>query len=303
MRGTTQTGIILSGLIGLAIWTTGPKSAAQRVSIPGRHPPSVAASLADHSQDSAPTLLSSAESGTLNIPTAASSNWVGISTKNLAATSVQASWTVPGWSDARRHSSVGNWVGLGGSTSKQLIQVGTVTTTNRDGNAVTRVFWERLPANAALGATISPGTKVTARIVRDGTDAWKLEMLKFGTDSVLLKKILQVPAKQIGGIESSADIITERITGSHGLVRLAPFGQTVFTGIQVNHTKLADLPVNDLTADELAHRYRTVAAAYYQPSKPDAMKVRQQSSIPVAPMPVNFPRWIFRGFGIRGATE
>ena len=303
MRGTTQTGIILGGIIGLAVSTTGAKLMSPHVSFTDHRNPTVVASPASHPQDSAPTLLSSAKSGTLNIPTSPSSNWVGISTRNFAATSVQASWTVPAWSDARRHSSVGNWVGLGGSTSKQLIQVGTVTMTNRDGNAATRAFWERLPANASLGATISPGTKVTARIVRDGTDAWKLEMLKFGSDFVLLKKILRVPATQIAGIESSADVITERITGSHGLVRLAPFGQTVFTGIQINHTKLANLPVNNLTADALTHRYRTVAAAYYEPSKPDAMKVRERTSARVGPIRVTFRSWFFREFGIQGSTE
>ncbi len=297
MRATAQTGIVLIGLaVGLALWAAGHGPTPRSILGITRHEPATTTPPRKVASSSA-TLISTAKSGKLNIPNSPSSNWVGVATTNLTATSVEASWTVPTWTGAEPRSSVGNWVGLGGSSSKQLIQVGTVTKTNKQGNAVTRAFWEQLPHSAIMGTTIPVGTKITAKIVPDGTYSWELELVNFKTGVVLMKKEVQLGSSQATGVERSADIITERVTGNHGLIRLAPFGQTIFSGIHVNQTPLADLPVSDLTGDWLESRLGTVAAPYYKPQKPDAMTVQEQQSANPAPVPVTFPDGYGYGYG------
>ena len=296
MRAMIRMGMALAGLTGMSLWMAGPTAAAVASSQFATtnqvaSTKSSAHSLALASNTLISVATSSKSSGTaLPITNSASSNWAGLSTTNVSTTSVKASWVVPNWSNAQPGSSVGNWIGLGGSTSKHLIQIGTVTTTNNQGQAVTQAFWEQLPNDATMGVTIPAGTKVTAKIVPAGTDVWKLELVNFTTGAVLMQKTLTLSASQAKGIETSADIITEDITGSNGLIPLAPFNQTTFTGVHVNNTALENMPITELTGDVLADQFgQEVAAPYYSTSKPNAMTVEQTATMTSVPTQVNFP--------------
>lgn len=293
MSAMIRMGMAFAGLTGLALWVASPAGAAvsnQAVS---------ATTKQDHSQTkshplalAADTLIATATADPTGldtvIPQSASSNWVGVSSTNVTATSVKASWQVPTWTDAQPGSSVGDWIGLGGSTSKQLIQIGTVTTTNNQGNAVTQVFWEQLPDDATMGVTVPTGTKVTATITPDGTNKWVMEIINKTTGAKLMKKILTLSASAATGVESSADVITEEITGSNGLVPLAPFSQTEFTGVHINNTALEDMSVKDLSVDLLADQFgEEVAAPTYSTKAPDAITVEEAETSAPTPTEVS----------------
>lgn len=235
------------------------------------------------------TIQSEASSGSLNVSTSSSSNWTGISTTGIVSDSVRATWVTPSWSgEAQPGSSVGDWVGLGGSQSKSLIQVGTVTTANAEGAPVTQAFWENLPGQANMGVTIPQGDRVTAQLAPDGTDSWLLEVTSANGSKVWLQKVVHLKAAKAKAVQTSADVIAEEITGAHGLIPLAPFGSTTFTGIHLNGQPLGSTPVQNLTADVLVGGYnQPLAAAYYSPSHPDAMNVEENQT--QAPIPVGYP--------------
>lgn len=241
------------------------------------------------------TVQSAASSGSLEVSTSSSSNWTGISTTGTTADSVRATWATPSWSgQAQPGSSVGDWVGLGGSQSQSLIQVGTVTTADGEGLPITRAFWENLPAEAHMGATIPTGDRITAQIVPVGTDSWLLEVTSANGSKVWLKKAVHLKASKAKAVQTSADVITEKVTGAHGLIPLAPFGTTTFTGIHLDGQPLASLPVSHLTADVLVSSFgQPLAAAYYAPNHPDAMIVEEAQ--PAAPISVGFPGGGYRG--------
>ena len=229
MRAMIPVGMALAGLTGIALWMATPTVAAGVSVLATTNHAAKAKSSAHPLALTSNSLISVAKQGTLNIPQSLSSNWAGVSTTNIAATSVKASWVVPTWSGAQPGSAVGNWIGLGGSNSKQLIQIGTVTTTNNQGQAVTQAFWERLPHDATMGVTVPTGTKVTADIVPDGTNTWMLELINASTSAVLMQKTVTLTANAAKAVETSADVIAEDITGSNGLIPLAPFNKTTFT--------------------------------------------------------------------------
>jgi hypothetical protein len=128
-----------------------------------------------------------------------------------------------------------------------------------------------------------------------------MEVVSSGRAKPWMKKILTLSASQASKIETSADVITEQITGTHRLIPLAPFGQTIFTGIHINNTPIAYMPVNDLAGDVLANQFnQAVAEATYSPSKPDAMTVTQAASSTQVNYPGGYGYSYGGGYGYGG---
>ena len=171
-----------------------------------------------------------------------SSNWAGVVQLGNSEQSVQASWTAPGFTQAAQPgSSIAEWIGLGGAQSSQLIQVGTITTANNQGNATTTVFWEKLPRAAVQSATIPAGAAVTAQIVPAGTDQWRLILTLKGSSTPLINKLITLSPEKALGVKTSADWITEVPMGQTGLDSLAPVSSTVMTNVQANGVPLSQM--------------------------------------------------------------
>ncbi|PSR33412.1 MAG: hypothetical protein C7B46_10165 [Sulfobacillus benefaciens] len=171
-----------------------------------------------------------------------SSNWAGVVQLGNSEQSVQASWEAPGFTQAAQPgSSIAEWIGLGGAQSSQLIQIGTITTANNQGSATTTVFWEELPSAAVQTATIPTGSAVTAQIVPDGTDQWRLILSLKGSSTPLIDKLVTLSPQQAQGVESSADWITEVPMGQTGLDSLAPVSSTVMTNVKANGVPLSQM--------------------------------------------------------------
>ena len=97
-----------------------------------------------------------------NLPanTTGSSNWAGYMDTPAAGnayTSVSASWTVPSISGGQRYAAAAQWIGLGGVSTTDLLQMGTLEDIE-NGQAVAKVFYEQLPSVAQEVVTVPAGS-------------------------------------------------------------------------------------------------------------------------------------------------
>lgn len=164
-------------------------------------------------------------------------NWAGMVQSGTAEKSIQATWTAPSFvhdTSIDPRSSVAEWIGLGGMQSKTLIQIGTITTPNQQGQAVTTIFWEELPKSAVQRATVPTGAVITAKISPSGTDEWRLTLAVKGDAHPLIDKLLRLAPNQAAAIQTSADWITEAPTTNHRVVPLAPVAATTMTHVKAN---------------------------------------------------------------------
>lgn len=175
-------------------------------------------------------------------------NWAGIVQDGQHEHSVQASWKVPNFSTSptNANSAVAEWIGLGGAQSKDLIQIGTITSPNASGHATTTVFWEELPQSAVQVARVPAGDTVNAKIEPAGTDRWRLWLKVQGLSTPLINKVITVTPSEAAGIESSADWITEAPTTNQGLAPLAPVASTTMSNIKANGVPLAEMSPKSL---------------------------------------------------------
>ncbi len=180
--------------------------------------------------------------------TASSYNWAGVVQSGTHETSVQASWKAPTFAQlaSNPNDSVAEWIGLGGMQSGQLIQIGTITTPNSQGQATTTVFWEDLPSSARESASVPEGTRVTAKIEPDGRDTWRLRLTAQGYAGPLIDKVVTLTQRQASRVETSADWITEAPTTRSGVAPLAPVSGTKMTQVKANNIPLAKMSPGSL---------------------------------------------------------
>lgn len=179
---------------------------------------------------------------------ASSYNWAGVVKSGTHEISVQASWKAPPFaqSASNPNASVAEWIGLGGLQSNHLIQIGTITTPNSQGQAETTVFWEHLPSSAVQSVTVPEGTRVTAKIVPDGRDTWRLLLSAKGYSRPLIDKLVKLTPSQASAVETSADWITEAPTTHHGVAPLAPVSGTRMTHVKANNVPLEQMNPSSL---------------------------------------------------------
>jgi hypothetical protein len=154
-------------------------------------PTSVVPSLTPTSPSSstAPTTTTTAASPTTTAYQ--STNWAGYLTSGSKYTSVAASWIAPSPSatSASVESADGTWIGIGGVTSSDLIQVGTENTVSASGIVTTAGFYELLPAGAQVTSslTVQPGNKLSASIIQTAATQWTISMTNLTTGQTFSK--------------------------------------------------------------------------------------------------------------------
>lgn len=194
-------------------------------------PESSVSSLQPHT--SAPAASSSpAASGSSAPATAAvsytSSNWSGYLATGSSYTSVSGSWTVPSpTGNGTNTSHDAAWVGIGGVTSDDLIQAGTLNSVSANGQVTVYAFYEILPAPARLitSMTVSPGDTVSASVTEIGTNLWQIIVTDQTTGQTFTKNLSYTST------HSSAEWIEEDPSDSSGnLLPFARFGNIAFTG-------------------------------------------------------------------------
>lgn len=80
-------------------------------------------------------------------------NWAGYIATPVSGksyTSISGNWTVPDITAGQKNALAGQWIGLGGVSSTDLLQIGTLEIME-NGQATAEVFWEKLLTDG-LGA-------------------------------------------------------------------------------------------------------------------------------------------------------
>jgi hypothetical protein len=106
-----------------------------------------------------------------------STNWSGYLATSSNYTQISGSWQAPNVTgNGSTTSADASWIGVGGVTSNDLIQVGTQDTVSSSGTVTTSAFYEMLPA-ASIDITsisVSPGDQMSANINETSTGQWAI---------------------------------------------------------------------------------------------------------------------------------
>lgn len=156
-----------------------------------------------------------------------STNWSGYLATGGSFTSVSGSWTAPNVTGVDGiESADGSWIGIGGVTSGDLIQVGTANSVSSTGEVTTYAFYELLPAAAQIipSLTVHPGDSMSASIIETSTNQWSIVI-----NNVTTGKSFSI-AVSYASTHSSAEWIQEAPSYvSGGLVPLDYFGTVYFS--------------------------------------------------------------------------
>ena len=154
--------------------------------------------------------------------TSSSSNWSGYAASGGNFTSVTATWTVPNVS-SNTSGADATWVGIGGLTSRDLIQAGTQAMV--DGSGVSYTSWiEMLPQSSReVPLSISAGDSVTVSITQQSGDDWLISMKNNTTGGTYNTTV------QYSSSNSSAEWVQEAPSVGRGLVSLDQFGVVQFS--------------------------------------------------------------------------
>lgn len=181
-----------------------------------------------------------------------STNWAGYVSTSGGFTAISGSWTVPRpTGNGVSTSADATWIGIGGITTNDLIQVGTANQVTASGQVTSVIFYELLPGSAITvsSVSVSPGDVVKASLaVNNGQ--WTITATNLTTGRSF--------ATTIGYTSSfsSAEWIQEDPSYSGGvLVPFDNFGSVTFSGglatrggVVSNLAGLGVQPVTMLTA-------------------------------------------------------
>lgn len=106
------------------------------------------------------------------------SNWAGYAASGSDFTSVSGSWIVPQTSSSQETSADAAWIGIGGTSSSDLIQAGTQNVVTPGGQVVTTAFYELLPDSSVTipNVSVSPGDSISASITENGSNIWTITL-------------------------------------------------------------------------------------------------------------------------------
>ncbi len=156
-----------------------------------------------------------------------STNWSGYLAANARFTTVSGAWRVPlPTGNGVSTSADSSWIGIGGVTAGDLIQIGTDNTVLSNGTVRAEAFYEMLPAvsQTVPGLTVSPGDSMTASISETSTNLWSITITDTTTSQTFSTTVSYTSS------HSSAEWIEEDPSYSNGnLVPFDNFGTVMFT--------------------------------------------------------------------------
>lgn len=148
-----------------------------------------------------------------------SSNWSGYMATTGHFTAITGSWTVPSnVTGPTGETSIDSaWIGIGGVSSGDLIQVGTEDTVSASGHVSSSAFYEMLPSSSVTipTLTVASGDHITASVTETGANEWAVTI----TDTTSIQTFTLNTAYTSSN--SSAEWIEEDPSYSYG--RQAPF--------------------------------------------------------------------------------
>jgi Peptidase A4 family len=108
-----------------------------------------------------------------------STNWSGYLATSASFTKISGSWTATlATGNGSTITADSTWIGIGGVTSGDLIQVGTQNIIAANGQVSTSAFYELLPnvSQPVPGVTVSPGDVMTASITEVSGVQWTISI-------------------------------------------------------------------------------------------------------------------------------
>ncbi len=158
--------------------------------------------------------------------TSQSNNWAGYSVQGGTYTSVTGTWVVPLDSGTGAAGSTATWVGIGGVSTRDLIQAGTQETSNGSGSVQYQAWIETLPqASQNVNFVASPGDSVTVTITETNpsTQTWTIYFKNNTTGKTYQTTV------QYSSSNSSAEWIQEAPTSGRSEVPVDNYGEVTFT--------------------------------------------------------------------------
>ena len=157
--------------------------------------------------------------------TGSSYNWAGYTATGGTFTGASGSWIIPAPTASGNLSADAEWIGIGGISGQDLIQVGTQTIFS--GTQPTYQAWyETLPnASQNIAMAVKPGDQISASIILNSNGQWIVSM----SDANTLQNFQTVLPYRSS--ESSAEWVVEMPTQTgSGFIPLDNFGTAQFTG-------------------------------------------------------------------------
>ncbi len=187
-----------------------------------------------------------------------SNNWAGYVATGGTFTSVSGSWIVPQVNTTGTASDV-TWVGIGGTTSRDLIQTGTRAIVDNNGQVSYQAWYEMLPANSRkIPLTINAGDSITASIVQQSTNQWAISLHDTTTGQNYKTNVTYASSL------SSAEWIEEMPVLGRYFVPLDNFGSVQFSALSTVKDGTVQTPAQANAQSIVMINYRGQALA--QPS-------------------------------------
>jgi hypothetical protein len=142
-----------------------------------------------------------------------SQNWSGYAASGGSFTSVSGTWTVPQFSPSSTAGADAAWVGIGGVTSRDLIQAGTQQTVSGSGSTQYEAWVETLPqASHPVPLAVHAGDSVSVSIAQQpqASDQWQVSFTNNTTGQTF-----QVTERYSSSL-SSAEWIEEAPSAARG---------------------------------------------------------------------------------------
>jgi len=229
--------------------------------------PSSSVSSLTPTNSSPPTVPSGGSGGSGNSTPATggytSLNWSGYMATTASYSSVSASWVAPSATgNGTSTTADATWVGIGGITTSDLIQVGTSNIVSAGGQVSTSAFYEMLP-NVSItipGVSVSPGDSITASVTEISSSLWTI-YLKDNTDNETFSQNVTYASTN-----SSAEWIEEEPSyASRQLIPLDNFSTASFTnclttagGNSENLNASSSQPITLVTSSNTAEATPTI---------------------------------------------
>ena len=149
-------------------------------------------------------------------------NWAGYLATSARYSSVSGSWVVPKMASSSAETANGQWVGIGGYTSADLIQTGT-RAISEDGATRYEAWYELIPAPAVVvPLAITPGDSVSAFIFEISPGEWSIILSNLSTGETYETQVSYASS------HSSAEWVEEMPKGPDSYVPLGNFSPITF---------------------------------------------------------------------------
>ena len=153
-----------------------------------------------------------------------SHNWSGYAATGSNYTNVTGTWTIPQVSSNGAPGVGATWVGIGGVTSRDLIQAGTQETDGGQGRIQYSAWVETLPqVSQTVPCSVRPGDSVTVTISEQGTNTWSIDFANNTTGKTYHT------SRRYTSSHSSAEWVVEAPSSGMGILPLDNFGNISFS--------------------------------------------------------------------------